>query len=137
MTLLFVGLPLDALPSLGLPEPTLSRETGEMRIGLPAGGVAVLEIAPTEEDAELAFDRRRRTGATHWPSSTAASPYDQSAGDGAAILLVRERNAVLFVRDLGSDADTVTAAILSALTTDATRCAGDACFTSSGARSRP
>ena len=125
MTLLFVGLPLDMLPSLGLPEPTLSVETPEMRIALPAGGVAVLEIAPTEEEAQVAFDRRLLTGATHWPPSTGLSlPYDQTAGDGAAILLVRERNAVLYVRDLGNDADTIAASLLGALTTDASRCVG-------------
>ena len=125
MTLLFVGLPLDALPPLGLSEPTISRETSEVRIGLPAGGVAVLEIAATEDEAQVLFDRRLHTGATHWPTSSGvSSTYDQSAGDGAAILLVRERNAVLFVRDLGNDASAITTALLGALTTDPARCAG-------------
>lgn len=122
---LFVGLPLDALPALGLPEPTLSRDVPELRIALPAGGVAVVEIAPTEAEAEAAFERRQRTGATHWPASpSAATSWDQSAGDGAAILLVRERNAVLYVRDLGNDATAITSALAGALTTDASRCAG-------------
>jgi len=120
MILLFVGLPLDALPSLGLPEPTLSRDTSEMRIHLPSGGVAVLEIAATEEEAAIAFDRRLRTSATHWPTSVSPiTTYDQSAGDGAAILLVRERNAVLYVRDLGNDADGIAESIIGALTSEA------------------
>jgi hypothetical protein len=128
MMLLFVGLPLDALPSLGLSEPTISQETSEVRIGLPAGGVAVLEIAATEEEAQVLFDRRLRTGATHWPTSSALpTTYDQVAGDGAAILLVRERNAVLFVRDLGNDASTITTALVGALTTDPARCARTTC----------
>lgn len=139
MTLLFVGLPLDALPTLGLPEPTVSRDLPEMRIALPAGGVAVLEITSSEAEAEIAFEHRLRTSATHWPTSSVVdlSSFDRAAGDGAAILLVRERNAVLYVRDLGNDADTIASGLLGALTTDATRCAGDACVTSSAARTRP
>jgi len=135
MTLLFVGLPLDTLPSLGLPEPTLSRETPELRIHLPAGGVAVLEIAPTEVEAQLAFDRRLHTSATHWPSATTVGvAYDQSAGDGASVLLIRDRNAVLYVRDLGNDATTIASSLIGALTTDAARCAGTGRTDSAGAR---
>jgi hypothetical protein len=138
MTLLFVGLPLDALPTLGLPEPTVSRDLPEMRIALPAGGVAVLEITSSEAEAEMAFERRLRTSATHWPTASVdLSSFDRAAGDGGAILLVRERNAVLYVRDLGNDADAIASGLLGALTTDAARCAGDVCFTSSAARTRP
>lgn len=135
MTLLFVGLPLDMLPALGLPEPTLSRELPELRIGLPAGGVAVLEIASSEAEADIAFERRLRTAATHWPAPTVPlNLYDRAAGDGTAILLVRERNAVLYVRDLGNDSSTIAASLLGALTTDAARCASTGRQDPDGAR---
>jgi hypothetical protein len=119
----YVGLPLDAVPGLGLGEPTLSRALDEVRISLPQGGVAVVEIAPTDDEADVWFERRLRTAATRWPAATAPLPFDRAVGDGAAVLLVRQRNAVVYVRDLGNDATDVATAILAALTTDPARCA--------------
>jgi hypothetical protein len=118
----YVGLPLDLLPAVGLGEPTVSRELDEVRIALPQGGVAVVEIAATDDEADVWFERRLRTSATHWPLAPAPLAFDRAAGDGRAVLLVRQHNAVVYVRDLGNDATTVADTILAALTTDPARC---------------
>ena len=119
----YVGLPLDVVPALGLGEPTLSRELDEVRIALPHGGVAVVEIAASDDEADVWFENRLRTSAAHWPVANSPLPYERAVGDGTAVLLVRQRNAVVYVRDLGNDATVVANAILAALTTDAARCA--------------
>mgnify|MGYP001109292955 CR=1 FL=1 len=60
--------------------------------------------------------RRRRSRASLLPG-------DRAVGDGAGLVLVRDRNAVLLVRDQGGHAAERAKQLLASLTTDVAVCA--------------
>jgi len=90
----------------------ISDSPSGQRATLAGGGIIRVHIADSVPAAEAAFAGERRTAATTWPHEPPAGlPGDQNAGDGEQMLLIRDRNAVIFVRDLGGDATAVTESI--------------------------
>jgi hypothetical protein len=71
----------------------------------------------------VVLDGLQRTAATHWPPTADGLPGDRAIGDGAGIVLVRDRNVVLLVRDHEGHALEKAKALLASLTTDAAVCA--------------
>jgi hypothetical protein len=100
-----------------IPEVTdVSQGPNGPRASLAGGGLIRVHIAPTELAAETAFDGEHRTAATTWPPPQTALPGDQAAGDGTSLLLVRDRNVVVFVRDLNGKADQLAESVRARLT---------------------
>lgn len=117
----WVGLPLDRAEALGA-VPSLSRTSEGLKLALPSG-FATLVVAATVAEADLAFDGMARTSATRWPSPGEGLPGDRAIGDGLGLVLVRDRNAVLLVRDPEGRAAAVARGLLATLTTDVAACA--------------
>jgi hypothetical protein len=86
------------------------------RAALVGGGLIRVHFAPTEHDAEVAFAGEHRTAATTWPSPQGTLPGDQAAGDGTSVILVRDRNVVVFIRDLTGHASEVAETVRARLT---------------------
>jgi hypothetical protein len=120
---LYAGLPLTEIAALELQPPTLSRVTSELRFGLAEGGYVVLSVSPTLDEAKAAFTGRVETSATRWPPADKGLPGDEAVGDGQQIVLLRDRNVVLTVRDTRGQATAIAERILYALTTDEAVCA--------------
>jgi len=74
------------------------------RASLSTGGIIRVHIAESVAAARDAFEGEHRTAATSWSPASTALPGDQAAGDGRQLLLIRDRNAVVFIRDLQGDA---------------------------------
>jgi hypothetical protein len=117
----WIGLPLDRAAAIGA-VPSLSRVAEDVRFALP-GGFATLVVAGSEREAELAFEGLERTAVTHWPPTAAGLPGERAIGDGEGLVLLRDRNAVLLVRDRDGHAADLAKQLLASLTTDAAVCA--------------
>lgn len=117
----WVGLPLERAAAIGA-EPTLSRVADDLRLAWPSG-FATLIVSASDVEADAAFDGMKRTAATHWPLNAAGLPGDRAIGDGTGIVLVRDRNVVLLVRDREGKAREKAEQLLAGLTTDAAVCA--------------
>jgi hypothetical protein len=113
---LWAGVPLASLDTLGVGAPTVSHRTSAWRAPLAGGGIVDVALFPTEEDAI------RHAQARVYSSSQHALPPlgpDRWGAEGE-ILLVRDRNVVLFVRSQAGSADTAAAALQSALVVEST-----------------
>lgn len=112
----WVGLPTERLAAIGLGTPTVSVEMpGLSRYPLTSGGLVSLYVTPSVEEANRVFERIEQTGATFWPPAAGPLPGDRALGDGEAVVLVRDENVVVFVRDLGDQAGAVAARVIGAL----------------------
>ena len=95
---------------------SVSEGVNGTRGALASGGLVRVHIADTVEAAETVFDGERRTAATTWSTSSESPPGDEAAGDGNQLLLIRDRNAVVFVRDLKGQATDVAERVRARLT---------------------
>jgi hypothetical protein len=110
-------LPDASLAELGLGAATRIEGAADLRrYPLIDRGVVTVVVFADAAAADVGFDGLHRTGATHWPPTVApAFAVDRSAGDGAAITLVRVGNAVVMVRDSAGQAGSVAQAVLAAM----------------------
>ncbi len=108
---LWAGVPLASLEALGIAAPSLSHLAPRWRAPLEGGGVVDVAWYPTPEAA------RQAAGA--WSTMTSQRPLPPLGTDRwgmeGDILLVRERNLVLWVRSLDGSADLVMAGLLERL----------------------
>ena len=119
----WAGVPLTALPALGLGAPDLDTWASGWRATLPEDGFVRLMQRESVEEARALFSHQIRTAATITPPPLAwAAPADQdveAAGDGVGFLVLRDRNVVLVVRDPRGQAAQVARALQAALVTEA------------------
>ena len=112
----WAGLPAERLPAIGLGAPTISEEIpGLQRHPLGAGGLVSIYVSPTVGEAEAVFLHLEQTGATFWAAGTEPLPGDRAIGDGTAIVLVRDANVVILVRDPEERAAAVARRVIAAL----------------------
>jgi hypothetical protein len=110
----WAGVPLERLDDVGLGAPTLTDGEDSWRAPLPAGGYAHLWILPDEATAQKTFDWKARSAMTRQPESLETT-RDQAVGDGTNLVLLREGNVVLLVRDHGLQAGKIADRILAEL----------------------
>ncbi len=111
----WAGVPLQALPSLGVGEPTLSHLGSVWRAPLDAGGFVDVTIYDSEQAALDAAARRVFTAAQHALPALGPDRW----GDGDSLLLIRDRNVLILVRSTRGDALGPAEALRRALVVDA------------------
>jgi hypothetical protein len=111
----WTALPTERLAAIGLGSPTISEEVpGLARYPLATGGVVSLFLMPSVAEADRVFDRTVESGATMW-STAPDLPGERAIGDGRSVVLLRDRNAVVWVRALDGHAGAVAERVLGAL----------------------
>ncbi len=95
----WAGVPLSRLPDLGLGVPMLSVETSGWQAPLQAGGFVRVRILPDEAAAGAEFAFQRAAVSTRGLPDLPGIALAEAAGDGAGILLLRDRNVLILVRD--------------------------------------
>ncbi len=116
---MWAGVPLVALPGVGLGTPSFSLSEPEWRARLGDHGLVRVALFDDEATASTAFAWWSKSAATTWPlTSPSGVIADEVAGDADLGLLVRDRNVVFFVSDPNGHADDVVAALRLTLTTD-------------------
>lgn len=113
---LWAGVPLAELAALGVGAPTLAHHTSAWRAPLEGGGIVDVAWFATEADAQRAAGARVFSSAQH-----ALPPLGPDRwGSPGEILLVRDRNVVIFVRSQSGTADLAMTSLQGALVVDAT-----------------
>lgn len=132
---LWAGVPLASLESLGVGAPTVSHRASSWRAPLAGGGIVDLSMFPTEQAAIRHAQARVYSSAQHVLPSLGPDRW----GAPGEIVLIRDRNVVLFVRSSEGVADQVAEVLQEALvvetsgpdwktlTVDGTVLAWDAC----------
>jgi hypothetical protein len=115
----WAGIPLARLPELGLGVPYLGLETSGWQAALQPGGFVRVWILPDEAAATASFAFQRGAATSRLLPDLAGLTGAEGAGDGAGILLVRDRNVVILVRDPADHALEVAGRLRAALVTEA------------------
>ncbi|MBN1335013.1 MAG: hypothetical protein JXB39_03535 [Deltaproteobacteria bacterium] len=115
----WVGIPLARLPELGVGVPMLSTEISGWKAPLQAGGFVRVWILPDEAVASAEFAFQQGAVSSRGLPPLAGLPEAEAAGDGAGILLVRDRNVLILVRDPEDQALEVAGRLRAALVTSA------------------
>lgn len=115
----FAGIPLTALPSLGLRDADLSEHEAGWQAPLDRGGFVRLRIAADTEAAAATFRFLRTSAVAVAPPDLDLPGADEAAGDGTGLVLARKGNVVMLVRDFGGDADGVATRLIGALVAEA------------------
>lgn len=119
----WAGVPLAALPALGLGTPDLDTWSSGWRATLPKDGFVRLMLRDGVEEARALFAQQIRTAATVPPPPLVwVAPEGrevEAAGDGVGFLVLRDGNVVLVVRDSRGQAAAVGRALEDALVTEA------------------
>jgi hypothetical protein len=119
----WAGIPLAALPALGLGEPTLDAHRSAWRAPLPQGGFVRLMHYPDVRQAKLGFSMQKLSASTRaLPSLTwEHSPERdvEAVGDEAGMLVMRDGNVLLIVRDHGEQAGELARQLQAAMVAEA------------------
>lgn len=124
----WAGVPLEMLPELSVGEPTLNLLESGWQAPIEGGGFVRVTLYTTELEAREAFQMQRMM-ATSAPLSVyegvARDRTDdrvedrvEAVGDGAGLLLLRDGNIILLVRDPQDEASAVVERLRAALQTD-------------------
>jgi len=113
----WAGVPLARLPDLGLGVPSLAIEASGWQAPLQGGGFVRVWILPDEPAATAEFAFQRTASATRILPDFTGLPGADAAGDGAGILLLRDRNVLVLVRDPADRALEVAGRLRAALVT--------------------
>ncbi len=119
----WAGIPLEALPGLGLGEPRLDTHRSAWRAPLAQGGFVRLVHYPDVDQAIIGFSFEKLSASTASlaPMSWEHSPDRdvQAVGDEAGMLVMRDANLVLVVRDHGEEAGRIAQALQAAMVAEA------------------
>ena len=99
----WAGIPLTALPDLGLGEPRLDAHRSSWRASLPEGGFVRLVYFPDVKQAKLGYSFEKLSASTRSLQPTDWNPNPEhdvdAVGDAVGMLVLRDGNVVLVVRD--------------------------------------
>ncbi len=99
----FAGVPLDALPGLGLEAPTLDDYMDGWRAPLATGGFVAVQILADADAASAVFAKSAQTLTQR--QAPALDVGDEAVGDGESYVFVRFGNVLVQVRtDSGAGA---------------------------------
>ncbi len=119
----WAGIPLEQLPALGLGEPQLDAHRSAWRARLPEGGFVRLLWFPDDRQARLGFSFEKLSASTRSlpPLDWTHSPDRdvEAVGDTAGMIVLRDGNLVLVVRDHRERAGELAQALQAAMVTDA------------------
>ncbi len=119
----WAGIPLAELPALGLSEPQLDAHRSAWRAPLPEGGFVRLIFFPDDRQAKTGFAFEKLSASTRslpamdWPHSPDRDI--QAVGDAMGMVILRDGNLVLVVRDHRERAGELTQALQAAMVTQA------------------
>jgi hypothetical protein len=119
----WAGIPLAELPELGLGEPRLDAHRSAWRASLPEGGFVKLIIFPDDKQARTGFSFEKLSAATRslpaleWPHSPDRDV--EAVGDEAGMLILRDGNLIVVVRDHRERAGELTRALQAAFVPEA------------------
>lgn len=119
----WAGIPLAELPALGLEEPKLDAHRSAWRARLPEGGFVKLLYFPDDRQAKTGFSFEKLSAASRSlpPLEWTHSPDRdvEAVGDATGMLIIRDGNIVLVVRDHRDQAGELTQALQAAMVTEA------------------
>ena len=114
---LWAGLPLKDMSRLGLKDLALNDYENEWRAGIESGGLVRVYTYATVTEAKEAFRFHAVASSSIWSDrpTTQALPGDEATGDGEGLLVLRDRNLVIYVQSPGGKAHDTAGRILNAL----------------------
>jgi len=113
----WAGVPLNDLERLGLRGLALNDYDNEWRAGLTEGGLVRLYTYDTVTAAKEAFRFHAVAASSIWTDRPAVStlPGEEATGDGEGLLVLRDRNIVLYIQSPNGDAQAIGERLLAAL----------------------
>jgi|GEM_PF-3324081 len=114
---LWAGLPLKEMSRLGLKDLALNDYENEWRAGIESGGLVRVHTYATVTEAKEAFRFHAVASSSIWSDrpTTRALPGEEATGDGEGLLVLRDRNLVIYVQSPGGTAHDTAGRILNAL----------------------
>jgi len=111
LTLALANEPNAIAEDLGLGQPTVT-EVG-WRAAIPGGGIAKVFLHDSEAEAQAQFAWQSKTAQSgHWRKAPRDTSYSEVRGNGEGSMLVRQGTTVVYVRDMGDQAQSWIDAIL-------------------------
>ena len=113
----WAGVPLKEIERLGLRGLALNDYENEWRAGLTEGGLVRLYTYDTVTAAKEAFRFHAVAASSIWTDRPAVStlPGEEATGDGEGLLVLRDRNIVLYIQSPNGDAQAIGERLLAAL----------------------
>jgi hypothetical protein len=119
----WAGIPLAELSALGLEEPSLDAHRSAWRARLPEGGFVKLLYFPDDRQAKTGFSFEKLSASSRSlpPLEWAHSPERdvEAVGDTAGMIIIRDGNLVLVVRDHRDRAGELTLSLQAAMVAEA------------------
>lgn len=119
----WAGIPLAELSTLGLGEPRLDAHRSAWKAPLPEGGFVKLIFFPDDRQAKTGFSFEKLSAAARslppldWPHTPDRDI--QAVGDTAGMLILRDGNLILVVRDHRERAGELTQSLQAAMVAEA------------------
>ena len=113
----WAGVPLKEIERLGLRGLALNDYENEWRAGLTEGGLVRLYTYDTVATAKEAFRFHAVAASSIWTDRPAVHtlPGEEATGDGEGLLVLRDRNIVLYIQSPNGDAQAIGERLLAAL----------------------
>ncbi len=119
----WAGIPLASLPELGLGEPRLDVHRSAWKAPLPQGGFVKLIVFPDDRQARTGYSFEKLSASTRSlpPLDWTHSPDRdiEAVGDTAGMIIMRDGNLVLVVRDHSDGAGPLTQTLQAAMVSEA------------------